>query len=599
MKTLLTSILTLTSFFAFAQLSFNDVAPLSEHLLEVNEQWSFAEGIEDMNQDVWFSSEEERIATHLTLVIEKIEGENAAKAEPDGKVIELMAQLATYAEGHVFPINNKVAQRQPVFIDDYGTACAVGHLMRENGYAGLAYSVQENMNLAYVKEIPAELLTDWSNKSGLSFGDMALIQPGYLPATTWTDYGSNIEGEINDMIVYQDELYIGGQFLLDGEPRCLAKVVGNQVVPTLIDPVGVINDLEIYEGKIWAAGNFNDLQNLLSWDLSVVSYSTVGSSKYAMGYKLKADTDVMYMSADASGIIGQSNVYIIQDPGWLEIGQFDYPVYAMDIYNDQLHVGGAFSHEWTSNVELGAVASWDLNNWYPVGDGVPNIVYDFMVDGDQIMACGELRNKLGIVNFGTAELIDATWVQPWWAGTYVNTIEETTVFYGIDKFDDQMFIWGDFEANGWMTTGQDVGTFDILVEDELWPTIAPILNDMEGSVNAMIQWNGVYWIAGDFIGFEGVPSNLATTDLTTEISRVDAVTFQMYPNPATSELTITSSSVISQISLFDMSGRLVLDRLNIGKKKATVRVDQLPAGLYTSRVIHENGGFESATFVVK
>ena len=94
-------------------------------------------------------------------------------------------RLKLYRDRGRFPINEHAHDRAvPVFVDNYDTACAVGHLMREAGWGAEVAAVQMNNNLVYVTDVGDGAVVDWVATSGLTQEEAALIQPAYsLPPT--------------------------------------------------------------------------------------------------------------------------------------------------------------------------------------------------------------------------------------------------------------------------------------------------------------------------------------------------------------------------------------------------------------------------------
>jgi len=68
--------------------------------------------------------------------------------------------------------------------------------------------------------------------------------------------------------------------------------------------------------------------------------------------------------------------------------------------------------------------------------------------------------------------------------------------------------------------------------------------------------------------------------------------FHIYPNPATIMLTLDSlklSDVWTTLEISNTSGSRVITRSVSGQTKVTVRVEQLPAGLYVAVLRRKNG----------
>lgn len=165
-----------------AQLAPQRPATTGEHLIEVNAEWSAMDpAILDNEQLVSYATEAERIADHLQRVAKRL------AARPP-KVIGweivqrrrmLLDTLNTYADRGRFPMNLAVPGRTPVFIDDAGTACAVGQLMISSGYGALAHRIHRETNLAYIHSIDLPEVAEWATAQGFTIDELAWIQPTY------------------------------------------------------------------------------------------------------------------------------------------------------------------------------------------------------------------------------------------------------------------------------------------------------------------------------------------------------------------------------------------------------------------------------------
>jgi hypothetical protein len=91
-----------------------------------------------------------------------------------------VAVLRAYRERGVFPHNHDVPGRVPVFIDEHGTHCAVGHLIAQSGHAALARRIAAERNLARVQQLAGvPELVAWLDEAGLALEEAAAIQPAY------------------------------------------------------------------------------------------------------------------------------------------------------------------------------------------------------------------------------------------------------------------------------------------------------------------------------------------------------------------------------------------------------------------------------------
>ena len=124
-----------------------------------------------------------QIQAHLAAVIADLKVADVSHLAESARATrsQLIAELAEYAAAGVFPQNNVRDYPTPVFIDDGGRACAVGHLMLISDGAETARRVADEQNTAYVPDITVPGVLAWMERSGLTPSDCAHIQPTYGP----------------------------------------------------------------------------------------------------------------------------------------------------------------------------------------------------------------------------------------------------------------------------------------------------------------------------------------------------------------------------------------------------------------------------------
>lgn len=92
----------------------------------------------------------------------------------------LLEELERYGSEGVFPQNPRSGAPIPVFVDDVGMHCAVGHLMRVSGQGALALEIRDRTNFAIVPSIAEDpRVVAWLEAAGLTAEEAALIQPSY------------------------------------------------------------------------------------------------------------------------------------------------------------------------------------------------------------------------------------------------------------------------------------------------------------------------------------------------------------------------------------------------------------------------------------
>jgi MYXO-CTERM domain-containing protein len=125
-----------------------------------------------------------RIRRHLALVEATLRRETPPDlAEGPARArARLLDELHLYAERGNFPQNLDFPDRRvPYFIDEFGTASAVGHLMIISGAAQLAHEIARDENNDVVADIDHPGVGAWLAANGLTAADAAWIQPSYGP----------------------------------------------------------------------------------------------------------------------------------------------------------------------------------------------------------------------------------------------------------------------------------------------------------------------------------------------------------------------------------------------------------------------------------
>lgn len=118
-----------------------------------------------------------------------------------------LANLAAYERTARFPHNHRDSEgrertadleggfaaapgRTPVFVDEHGTSCAVGHLMEQSGAHTLVRRIRDEHNTAWIQELTeVDGVAEWVEDSGLSVDELARIQPSYCHSKEPIEHG--------------------------------------------------------------------------------------------------------------------------------------------------------------------------------------------------------------------------------------------------------------------------------------------------------------------------------------------------------------------------------------------------------------------------
>jgi hypothetical protein len=127
------------------------------------------------------TSDRHRLRTHLAYV----EALLRARARPDlssarrARRHALLDSLRAYRRAGRFPRNTEVPGRSPVFIDEQGRLCAVGHLIAVSAGRDLAERIDARYHLADVRDMALPAIDRWAERHGFTRRELAMIQPWY------------------------------------------------------------------------------------------------------------------------------------------------------------------------------------------------------------------------------------------------------------------------------------------------------------------------------------------------------------------------------------------------------------------------------------
>ena len=179
-------------------------------------------------------------------------------------------------------------------------------------------------------EGPANNIVKWNGTKWMPVG-----------SGVYTAGGGGFDSWVNALVVYDEELYVGGRFTNAGsvEANNIAKWNGTEwsAVGSGLGLYGYsVGSLAVYSGELYAGGHFyntgnTQVTNIARWN---------GTEWLAVGTGIKVYTDD-YFSGSVSSLA---------------------------IYNGFLYAGGSF--DTAGSILVNNIAKWDGNNWSAVGTGV-------------------------------------------------------------------------------------------------------------------------------------------------------------------------------------------------------------------------------------
>ena len=586
---------------AQAQLSPTTEAPLYRHLLEVNKEWRVMDPMPaGGDRMVHFTNEAERIATHLHLVAayERSHVPEGLSAEATAQRTTLLDKLDAYADRGVFPQNDVLPVRNPVFIDPHGTACAVGQLMIESGNDGLAKRIQEEMNLAYVHDMRRPDVQAWAGDHGFTEDELAWIQPGYPPSIPWYALGSGTDGAVTELLRMSDgDLLLAGDFQMAGGLYATHVARWNGTAYEGMGSVdGEVTSAIEFDGSYYMGGTFlGGSYDLVRWTGSMWEMSMVFSGKYAHISDLHIHDGVLHAAGSTMGFAGTSyEVKKLVNGNWENIGQqLNGEIKALETFDGTLVCGGAFTGDFfESDTSLLHVARLNTGIWEQLGDGLNGRVRDLLPHQGQLVAAGDCVGEVATY-FGLARIaIEAlTWEQlmPNVSNYMYSPLDGIVGINAMSPDPDgvRIHLGGDFYAAEMLTNGMGLATFHGEAD------AVTVLGEFFGPVHDLERFGTSELIAG---GASETLLNIASTDLTLSLpSHSDVTSVSVWPNPTTDHLRIggLENGADARIEVLDATGRFV-KRITGLPVRNTIDVRDLPIGSYTVRIITDNKTLSSS-----
>jgi hypothetical protein len=214
-------------------------------------------------------------------------------------------------------------------------------------------------------------------------------------------------GQVNVMLSYNGNLYVGGSFqTIDSLPiHTIAKWDGAtwSSVCNITGTFAMVESMAIYNGELYIGGYFTGIngqpmRNIARFD---------GTSWFAVGDGLSSDVIALvvdsatnrlyaagnFTSTGTGAIIFPSNVAYWDGAAWTPVGNGPaLSPTSLTIYKNQIYVGGYFS--WINNIvnssgdTLNFICKWDGNDWQPLGKGLNCSVQALSVFNNDLIVGG-------------------------------------------------------------------------------------------------------------------------------------------------------------------------------------------------------------------
>lgn len=428
-------------------------------------------------------------------------------------------------------------------------------------------------------------LLDLSKKPMKAFAIILIVIWTSIPvyAQSWRSFGSGMNGEIDALLedTQGGLLYAGGMFSSAGGTAAnnIAQWDGNAWAPLGSGTNSVVNDLALFQDELYAVGSFSSPGNhIATWNGT--SWSGVAGGTNSSSFALQILGDDLYVGGafTAAGAVDANNVAKWDGNSWSAVGDgTDGVVRALGVYQGELYVGGDFTM--ADGKPVNHIARWDGSAWQALGTGLDGAVWAIQEYMGELYV-GGLFNSAG----GNTAVRVAKWDGNNW--TAVGNSLNNSVF-ALEVYNGDLYAGGFFQMI-WAISApaSRIAKWD----GNAWSALGEGLND---GVFAMSSTTQALYIGGNFTASGSTTlNNITALGHPVPIDPAfEGGEISVYPNPMrkTAQIELSGLPAFSsyQLELIDAHGKLVQQSQHGAGESLLIQRDQLPAGLYMYRLIGE------------
>lgn len=586
---------------------------LFQQLLKVNEQWNN----QPENQDIIALSEiknvttfNEWIAQHLMLVEQTLRARNTKhlSAQQIKNRLQLLDKLNGYWQAEIFPVNDYLPYKNPVFIDRKGTHCAVGYLMQQSGYGVLAESIDTKQKFAYIHDIKISRVKEWAQEHGFTIDELAWIQPGYPPTIDALDMTKGFDGDVNAIAIHASTgfVYAAGDFSQSTKGQSCSNIAvwisgfaGYDWISVEDGVNGTVHTLMIHNDKLYVGGEFTVAGSVSAAHIAV--YDIYLGQWLAMGgldstvRSITIYNNEVYAGGDFTGLVAKwdGNAWENINTGLI----YGESVRTLEVWDNQLVLGGNF--DLTTGALRKHVATYDGTQLGTLGFGTLTPVNDFEIHHNKLYAACDFASGTDTCALAVFDTDSYEWqvvVKPQDSQSWLNYLEGNA-FLSLLSDNDNLLIAGDFNCFSGMTDGNNLLNYTSVSfpnDTNTYVSLQPLL-----TTNAPL--NCIAKLGLD-IYFGGVFTTNAYNDTLNHIGYIQLLTVGInnnaelktsitaYPNPTANSFLLQSNNAVTKIiryEIYDAVGKMIIHE-NINTVQKDISLQQFSSGVYTVKISTAN-----------
>lgn len=591
--------------------------PLISHLLTVNQKWLLYDDRVPESTFTSFATDQDRIREHLLQVEAQLRFNTPFDGSDKARLrrMALLDTLHNYAIAARFPQNTHHRSRTPYFIDDAGTACAVGHLLIASGAGDIAQTIHNEYNYEFLAQIPMPEVMDWAEENGFRFEELEWIQPTYQPHLFPEPVGQGTDSTVRCIAPrHNDGVFLGGQFAQVDGKACIG--LGHYKAGNFdCDPTGIPGSvLDISAStSIYAAGSFQvGGQNYgLIYRTDTTSWEAIdlpGISGY-VGTAVHEFNEVVLL-AERQTVSGLTRLWKGEQGSWTKLATINGRINTITQNGSNYIFAGSFDSV-TVNLSNGDStfhasnmlgSNWNQAQWRVFPDDIDNEVFAVEPVGSFLYIGGRCKDSVDNSNtFCLATFRNGSVQQIVDASSFTSANKETAI-YDIDLKLDETSLNGDIVfAGNFEHTPSGIGTYfkGLALYDPLLGFMEPY-GTFDGPVYSIHRTNTGLFVGGDFSSEYGedslynicfIPHEIPSTTPTIVVERPAASGgIKLFPNPANDFFSISAEHNLKSVQVKDMRGATVFSIVPHPSREVSVSTATLDIGMYLIEVTDIKGG---------
>jgi trimeric autotransporter adhesin len=403
-------------------------------------------------------------------------------------------------------------------------------------------------------------------------------------------------------------IYVGGAFLnAGGSPaNYVAKWDQNTFTWSPVQATtgmnGSVRSLLYMNSTLYAAGDFIISDGTDTWHVAKwtgTQWTNLGNGIRGAGlHALQSYNNELYAAGFIDTLSGFNPGLGIEKwtgSSWVALGGFGYGVSgtngfhvsALQVYNNELYVGGFFQYAGNGTISANNLAKWNGSSWSAVGAGTDGAVKCFTVIGTDLYIGGDFTSVNGVPANRIAKFDGSTW-------SALGAGFDTTVL-GLNSYRNKLYATGNFIKSG-TDTVQHIARWDGSWQ-RVWSGLGfPGINNP----GYCLTPNDSSLYVGGFFTVAGITNSICITRFYITSVGVDELSdnhiASFYPNPSAGSLTINWKAQNAKnlfLDIYSLDGKYMMHHFEQSVfNYTTLDLSHLAKGIYFVKLTADN---ETAT----